>query len=200
MKNTTVLGVILGSIVSFSVNAALITSSTNSALDGATVETFNSIGLGEYSSLSVSGATIVGNGGTMTISNDSNTSSYGVDGYALQNSNGTPTSFSINFDTPVDAFGIWGGAYNNAWTFSAYDSFNNLIESLSVSTSCCSPMFFGLLNDDMAKVTLSGSGDWVVFDNLTYKESVSAVPIPAAVFMFVPALLGFLGFRRKLQA
>jgi len=28
----------------------------------------------------------------------------------------------------------------------------------------------------------------------------SAVPIPAALFMFAPALLGFLGFRRKMQA
>lgn len=31
-------------------------------------------------------------------------------------------------------------------------------------------------------------------------SDVSAVPIPAAAFMFGPALLGFLGFRRKMQA
>lgn len=180
---------------SFSANAALITSSTHSALAGATVETFNSITTGEYSSLSVSGATIVGNGSTMTVSNDGNSSIYGMGGYALQNTYGSPSSFSINFDTTVDAFGIWGGAYNNAWTFAAYDSSNNLIESVSAAASCCSPMFFGLVNDGMAKVTLSGFGDWVVFDNLTY--NVSAVPIPAAAFMFAPALLGFMGFRRK---
>ncbi|MBV1898543.1 MAG: VPLPA-CTERM sorting domain-containing protein [Cycloclasticus sp.] len=200
MKKITILSIILGCVASFSANSALITSSTNSALDGATVETFNSIGLGDYSSLSVSGATIVGNGGDMTISNDFNTTSFGVDGYALQNAGGTPTSFSIIFDNAVDAFGIWGGAYNNSWTFSAFDSLDNLIESVTASTSCCSPMFFGLLNNDMAKVTLSGAGDWVIFDNLTYKESVSAVPIPAAALMFLPALLGFLGLRRKLQA
>lgn len=200
MKKITILGVILGCVASFSANSALITSSTDSALDGATVETFNSIGLGEYGSLSVSGATIVGHGGDMSVSNNSS-SIYGVDGYTLQNIGSTPSSFSIIFDTAVDAFGIWGGAYNSGWTFSAYDSLDNLIESVSASTSCCSPMFLGLVNDDMAKVTLSSnSRDWVVFDNLTYKESVSAVPIPAAVFMFVPALLGFLGFRRKLQA
>ena len=33
-----------------------------------------------------------------------------------------------------------------------------------------------------------------------YTDDVSAVPIPAAAFMFAPALLGFLGFRRKMQA
>ncbi|MFW5426987.1 MAG: hypothetical protein ACKE8G_06090 [Methylophagaceae bacterium] len=31
------------------------------------------------------------------------------------------------------------------------------------------------------------------------KTAVSAVPIPAAAFMFAPALLGFLGFRRKVR-
>jgi hypothetical protein len=31
-------------------------------------------------------------------------------------------------------------------------------------------------------------------------SDVSAVPIPAAAFMFAPARLGFLGFRRKMQA
>ena len=199
MKKITILSIILGCVASFSANSALITSSTNSALDGATVETFNSIGLGDYSSLSVSGATIVGNGGDMTISTEW-TSAYGLDGSSLHNSDGTPGSFSIIFDNAVDAFGIWGGAYNNSWTFSAFDSLDNLIESVTASTSCCSPMFFGLLNNDMAKVTLSGAGDWVIFDNLTYKESVSAVPIPAAALMFLPALLGFLGLRRKLQA
>ncbi len=36
---------------------------------------------------------------------------------------------------------------------------------------------------------------------LTWTSSnVSAVPVPAAVFMFAPALLGFLGFRRKMRA
>ena len=30
-----------------------------------------------------------------------------------------------------------------------------------------------------------------------YVRDVSAVPVPAALFMFTPALLGFMGFRRK---
>ena len=32
---------------------------------------------------------------------------------------------------------------------------------------------------------------------LKYDVSVSAVPVPAALFLFAPALLGFLGLRRK---
>jgi len=33
-----------------------------------------------------------------------------------------------------------------------------------------------------------------------FGSNVSAVPLPAAAFMFIPALLGFLGFRRKVSA
>lgn len=39
-----------------------------------------------------------------------------------------------------------------------------------------------------------GTGHYLV------RGGVSAVPIPAAAFMFAPALLGFMGFRRKMQA
>jgi len=39
------------------------------------------------------------------------------------------------------------------------------------------------------------------FSDTTFLEwtpsNVSAVPVPAAVFLFAPALLGFLGFRRR---
>jgi len=38
-------------------------------------------------------------------------------------------------------------------------------------------------------------------DNISVSnESVSAVPVPAALFMFAPALLGFFGFRRKAKS
>lgn len=43
-------------------------------------------------------------------------------------------------------------------------------------------------------------GDWTRMITAFSPAAVSAVPVPAAVFMFAPALLGFLGFRRKLKA
>ena len=33
-----------------------------------------------------------------------------------------------------------------------------------------------------------------------YDLSINAVPVPAALFLFAPALLGFFGLRRKMQA
>lgn len=41
------------------------------------------------------------------------------------------------------------------------------------------------------------SGDNTEFVTVSIDNNVSAVPIPAAAFMFAPALLGFLGLRRK---
>ena len=35
-----------------------------------------------------------------------------------------------------------------------------------------------------------------IVDNISYNQ-VNAVPVPAALFMFAPALLGFMGFRRR---
>ncbi|MEC9411244.1 MAG: hypothetical protein VX829_01050 [Pseudomonadota bacterium] len=37
------------------------------------------------------------------------------------------------------------------------------------------------------------------FANLVITESVSAVPVPAAIFLFAPALLGFIGIRRRMS-
>jgi hypothetical protein len=48
--------------------------------------------------------------------------------------------------------------------------------------------------------TASSPGDWTRMITAFSPAAVSAVPVPAAVFMFAPALLGFLGFRRKLKS
>jgi len=50
---------------------------------------------------------------------------------------------------------------------------------------------------DIEAVDAYNTISWLLVTD-TYE--VSAVPIPAALFMFAPALLGFLGFRRKRQA
>lgn len=41
---------------------------------------------------------------------------------------------------------------------------------------------------------------WNDTQNLSLSSSTSAVPIPAALFMFAPALMGFLGLRRKAKS
>jgi hypothetical protein len=55
------------------------------------------------------------------------------------------------------------------------------------------------LLSDLANIQFSvtgGDNQGVVLDNV----SISAVPVPAAAFLFAPALLGLFGLRRKSQA
>lgn len=85
-------------------------------------------------------------------------------------------SYSISFDTTWDD----ATAMANGW-----------VQETS-STS-----FSELWNDVYTtEVRILGSGEMVAgIDN--YNANLSSVPVPAAVFMFGPALLGFLGLRRR---
>lgn len=57
-------------------------------------------------------------------------------------------------------------------------------------------------NDFIQDSTLPGEGQHWALNDIVVNEflSVSEVPIPAAAFLFAPALLGFITYRRKLQA
>ena len=37
------------------------------------------------------------------------------------------------FDSTVSALGILGGALNNSWTYTAYDVFDNVIETINLT-------------------------------------------------------------------
>jgi hypothetical protein len=58
------------------------------------------------------------------------------------------------------------------------------------------PTWFGANYAGIDQLKIIGSNNYVL-DDFTYNENVSAVPVPAALFMFAPALLGFMGLRRK---
>jgi len=61
-------------------------------------------------------------------------------------------------------------------------TFDYVLRSLSAYT-------FGIIGD--------ATGVTPTTTHLQVSTPVSAVPVPAALFLFAPALLGFLGFRRK---
>ncbi len=80
-----------------SANAAMITSTGDAALAGATIESFDSVANGDYAVLTLPGVTIVGNGAPMTVSGEW-TSDYGIGGKTLHNSASSPLSFELLFD------------------------------------------------------------------------------------------------------
>lgn len=171
-------------------NASPITSPADSALSGSTLIDFESVAVGEYSSLALGSVTINGISSTMTICDGcgGGGGSFGDVGRSLQNTGGSPSSFDLVFSNPVSAFGIIGGALNNAWVYTAYDIANNVIETLNINDPCCDGHFNGIAANNIARVNLNGGGDWVVFDNLRFvaqQNQNNGVPEPATL-----ALLG----------
>ena len=180
-----------------SAHASVITSISDAALTGASIQTFDDVASGYYDSLSLPGVTIVGNGGPMHIDNDNGM--YGMGGMNLNNYFGSPSSFDLIFDAPVTAFGIYGGAVNSPWVYTAYNAAGQMLETYTTPGNCCSPTFYGIANKaGIARVNLSANGDWVIFDNLYMKTDVQAdVPEPASLALFGAALAGIASVRRK---
>lgn len=158
------------------------------------VETFESIAVGSYASLTSAGITYSLSSGNITVSDDSNGQ------YALAPS-GTHfldnrfggADFIFTLTAPVSSFGLQIGATNSAQTLSAYDSLNNLLGSVAIPNQVSTmPLpysgFYTLSFGGMSKVVLTASaGDWIVVDNVT-----AAVPEPETYAMLL-AGLGLLG-------
>jgi hypothetical protein len=180
-----------------SANAALITSTSNAALAGATIQTFDAVAPGYYASLSLPGVTIKGIGGSMHV--DGSNAAYGMGGLSLNNYGASPSSFELLFTSPVTGFGIFAGAVDSVWQYRAYNSTGQLLESFNTGLSR-TPQFYGIANaTGIARVTFSNTGgDWAIFDNLYIGAAASAnvVPEPASVALFGVALAGLIGVRR----
>ena len=107
---------------------------------------------------------------------------------------------SILFDFNADSFS-WVMGSSNA-------GYNVTVDLFSNNGSLINTVLISML-EGYNKYSISGLG---AFAGLTFRDnndpygvrymdmsynSVSEVPIPAAAFMFAPALLGFMGLRRR---
>ena len=80
------------------------------------------------------------------------------------------------FDDALSA--VWSQAFTGVAT--AHEIFNT-----------------GSILGQIVKVQLNGTNYLQLAEVQVFGNNVSAVPLPAAAFLFAPALLGFLGLRRK---
>jgi len=167
----------------------------------AAVETFESISVGSYASLTSGGITYSLSSGNITISNDAN-------GQYVLAPSGTHfldnrfggADFIFSLAAPVSSFGLQIGATNSAQTLSAYDSSNNLLGSVAIPNQVGSlpypySGFYTLSFAGISKVVLTGNaGDWVVVDNVT-----AAVPEPETYAMLLAGLgiMGAVARRRR---
>jgi len=190
----------LALILAGSSHAAVLTSTAAPQLAGATIHTFDDVTPGAYAVLNLPGVQIIGNGGPMSV--DSNNSSFGIGGRQLNNYSGSPSSFDLVFTAPVGAFGIYSGAVNAPWVYTAYDVDGNELESFTTPGTCCGVEFYGLANAaGIARVNLRTSYDWAVFDNLYVAALAPAdLPEPASIALFGAAIAAYAGTRRAKRA
>ena len=128
---------------------------------------------------------------------------------AMAGTNSPVESMTWQFENPLTAV---GGLINYSTdngsdpTIAVYDSANNLLESAILSFSVLEPnggQFYGFQSAfaNISYFTLSGS--YIGLRNLTIDteggQVPSAVPVPAAAWLFGSAALGFFGLRRKNQ-
>lgn len=180
-----------------------ITSPADTALAGGSVIDFSAQTIGRYTSLAIGDVTFTANDMDLSI-NDDYSNSYNTTGQYLSNENYSNNGFSslnIDFAGGVNAFGFNWGASDYTWTLSVFDDMDVLIEStiLPDTHESNSGEFFGIAANGIAYAVLTNNNstyDWIFIDNFT--TSTSAVPVPAAVWLFGSGLLGLIGlFRNK---
>jgi len=152
---------------------------------------------------------------TMSISNVSTSGGGAIDGASgVTGATATHTGLISDFIDvwKVTAIPSVSSTFNIATsiptfeTFNAFFSLDNTVSSVwtNFTTVAEMPSIFksqtasvsGQLSTYFIKVVGSG----IPSGSSSYQLSVSAVPVPAALFLFAPALLGFFGLRRKAAA
>lgn len=122
------------------------------------------------------------------------------------NLNGDFNSSSEYVDVTIDGFSL-GRVFDNITGNDAFDFVNDTgnqsSSTLTGTATISQAIFAGLIADgflDLFFDTSSAVNCCGTLNHLSGTISfneVSAVPLPAAAFMFAPALLGFMGLRRK---
>jgi hypothetical protein len=186
---------VAGFIVAISIPASAATisgtGSPGSAVTSGTTETFDTTAAGLYTSQTFGNVTISSVGSAYTVGSDYNGQYNTSGGQSIYNDfDFLPDNFKFEFATAVGAFAFNWGAADVAWTLSAYDAANNLLESFVLAPTFGSNAgeFYGISAAGISYATLQGSGDYVFIDNFT-STTVAPVPLPAGL----PLLLGALG-------
>jgi len=124
--------------------------------------------------------------------------------------------FPNDANTAVASAGTEGGSFIAEFDVTTTEDTWAIVEwtfNPEATLDFASVAFDGTLGAIMAPVLIAGdfatyvwmaAGETYFFDiageafsQMGFQLSVSAVPVPAALFLFAPALLGFLGLRRK---
>jgi len=104
-------------------------------------------------------------------------------------------------EVPGVTDGIFGSNYNSVSDYAWFLTGGSDTESVGYITLSIEDIGYSIgYQRAFSNITAVEAYNTISWLLVTDTYEVSAVPIPAALFMFAPALLGFLGFRRKRQA
>lgn len=105
------------------------------------------------------------------------------------------TNILVNFSSIGSFNDVSFNGFKISDTFGVIDDFTGI--SVNAATN--------MIGLDLSQITVFADEIWVNWAGLSFNTDTiisldlnpSAVPIPAAAFMFAPALLGFMGLRRR---
>jgi hypothetical protein len=120
-------------------------------------------------------------------------------------------SLGISFDSTVDVngayFAMQGSSGNSTTGVRAHGYLNGVETSVTnwfTDIDATNSWFdMNLTNVDRVVIesqAVINGGGWYGMDNFTYNEAVSAVPVPAAVWLFGSGIIGLVGFSRRKKA
>jgi hypothetical protein len=188
-------------------HAQTITSRADAALTGKSTIDFGSAAIGSYNTLTIDGVTFTPGAGELFFIDDQYAGQYNTVGRYLTDRGNSFSSLRFDFGGVVSAFGFQFGASDYVWTLRAYDAFDMILASTSISPTGGSNAgdFFGLTTGsaNISYATLSaGDGDYVMVDNFDFVRGpaaadVTVTPEPATVALFATGLLGLVGVARR---
>jgi hypothetical protein len=177
--------------------ATIVTTTTRANVEAATgltgaVITFENIANGAFNQITLDGVTFSAPG---SLSVDNLFAGFNTVGKSLNSVSNTALSF--DFAAPITGFGFFFGASDHPWTLSAYDSRNNLLETLVIPPTRQSNngSFFGVIAPGITRATMTTAlADYVLIDDFHTSTAPigapGAIPEPATWAMMI---LGFGG-------